>query len=163
MPGLNGRKRKPTALRLVDGNRGKRPLPKAEPKPKRGAPPIPPHVKSDPVAAEEWKRLAALTGAPSIGVLTVSDGPILEATVLAYSTFRLASAALEKSLTYTCPTKNGGTMVRSRPEVFIAADAWRRYVVGLTHFGLSPATRSKVSALPYDGQEKDPAAEFLGE
>lgn len=161
MPGLNGRRRKPTALKLVDGNRGKRPLPKAEPKPQRGVPAIPSHVKTNAIAAEEWKRLIALAGAPNVGVLTISDGPILEATVLAYSTFRQASAALDKGLTFKCRTKSGGTMVRALPEVFIAADAWRRYVVGLTHFGLSPATRSKVAAIPDDGEEKDPSAEFL--
>lgn len=160
MSGLDGRKRKPTALRLVQGNREKRPLPKKEPKPKRGVPEIPVHLKSEPIAAAEWKRLVAITNAPGSAVLTLSDGPILEATVLAYSTFRQASAALKQGLTFKYRTKTGGTMVRARPEAFLAADAWRRYVTGLSHFGLSPATRGKVSVILGD-EEKDPASEYL--
>lgn len=162
MPGLTGRPRKPTALRIVDGNRGRRPLPKAEPKPKPGKPSMPEHVKADKVAAAEWSRLVTLLTAPGIAVLTVSDGPILEITVMAYSTFRQASAAMRKlGLTQTCTTKSGGKLVRPRPEPIIASDAWRRYEKGLTHFGLSPATRGKVSALPNDGEEKDPSSEFV--
>lgn len=161
MPGLTGRPRKPTALRIVDGNRGRRPLPKAEPKPKAGKPPMPEHVKVDAVAAAEWKRLVELLVAPGTAVLTVGDGPILELTVLAYSTWRQALAAMKKhGLTQTCTTKSGGKLVRPRPEPIIASDAWRRYEKGLTHFGLSPATRGKVSAIP-DDEEKDPSAEFL--
>ncbi|MEO8277764.1 MAG: P27 family phage terminase small subunit [Thermoanaerobaculia bacterium] len=160
MPGLDGRRRKPSHLRIVDGNRGKRAAPKKEPKPTRGIPATPSHVKADELAHAEWARLVTITNAPRTGVLTLADGPMLEATVLAYSTFRQAFAALTKGLTYKCATKSGGVMYRQRPEVFIAADAWRRYITGLTHFWLSPAARGKVATIA-DDEEKDPAAEFL--
>lgn len=160
MPGLGGRPRKPTSLRIIDGNRGKRALPKKEPRPARGKPELPAHVKSDRFAAEEWRRLVELGSAPEFAVLTRADGPILEATVLAYSVFRVASLALAKGLTYKCKTASGATMVRTHPEVAIASEAWRRYLTGLSHLGLSPATRGKVSASP-DGSPPDGSAEFL--
>jgi P27 family predicted phage terminase small subunit len=144
VPGLAGRRRKPSHLRLLDGNRGKRAAPKNEPKPKRGKPQKPSHLSDDAIAAAEWDRLAKLTTSAGCDVLTIADGPMLEATVLAYSAFRRATLELKKGFTYEVRTKAGGTMHRARPQAAIASDAWRRYVSGLTHFGLSPAARGKV-------------------
>lgn len=160
MPGLAGRRRTPTALHLVRGNPGKRELPKKEPKPKRGKPAKPPHITSDKIASAEWDRIAALTSQRGANVLTVSCGPILEATALAYSILRAAQLELTKGLTYEVRTKAGGKMIRAKPQVFIAADAWRRYVAGLSHFGLSPATAGKVQTIDDDGREKNPEAPY---
>jgi len=52
-----GRKRKPTVLKVLEGNPGKRPLNKNGPKPKPVAPKTPKHLNS--VAKKEWKRVAA--------------------------------------------------------------------------------------------------------
>lgn len=50
-----GRKPKPTHLKLIEGNPGKRPLNKKEPKPKAGAPLAPKWLSAP--AREEWDRL----------------------------------------------------------------------------------------------------------
>jgi P27 family predicted phage terminase small subunit len=52
------RPRKPTAVKIMEGNRGKQPLPHNEPKPAPlGATPEPPkHLTK--IAREEWKRIA---------------------------------------------------------------------------------------------------------
>jgi len=144
MGGRTGRRRLPTALTLLRGERRPSRVNPSEPKPPNGCPPKPPHVTG--IAAKEWARLARL--AEDMGVLTTADAPILEATALAYGEYRAALKASGGRPTYRTRTKAGGWMVRAHPAVAIAADAWRRWVLGLGHFGLSPATRSKVSAAP---------------
>jgi len=161
--GLRGRPRKPTKLRLLEGNRGKRPLPKNEPDPESGEPDLPHAVRRNPVALGEWKRLASLAQMKRARVLTLADGPMLEATARAYAEYESAASFVEENgETYECPTKGGGIMIRKYPQVEIAADAWRRYVTGLTHFGLSPMTRGKVERIGDDEDNRDPAEGHFG-
>jgi P27 family predicted phage terminase small subunit len=56
----------------------------------------------------------------------------------------------------------GGKVFRARPEVAMEADLWRRAKTMLTEFGLTPASRSKVSALVVK-EEKDPLAALMEE
>lgn len=159
MPGLSGRRPIPTALKLVKGNPGRRPLNKSEPKPRNGNPKKPGDLVE--LASLEWDRITRLTSLKHARVLTVADGPILEATCMAYAMWRQAEKALrEEGLTYETTNQSGGVMVRKRPEVEIVAEAWRRYVSGLTHFGLSPATRAKVQTVD-DNEATDPAEHFF--
>ena len=53
---MRGRKPKPTRLKLIEGNRGKRPLNPREPRPQPKVPTCPAHLC--PAAKAEWKRLA---------------------------------------------------------------------------------------------------------
>ena len=64
-----GRKPKPTAIKELEGNPGKRPLNEAEPKPEHKAPPCPKWL--EPEAKKEWRRLSKQLEA--IGVLTEVD------------------------------------------------------------------------------------------
>jgi phage terminase small subunit len=66
---VRGRKPKPTALKVLEGNPGKRPLNEKEPQPKRQAPRCPSWL--EPEAKKEWKRMAKTLEA--IGVLTQVD------------------------------------------------------------------------------------------
>lgn len=142
MPGLNGRRPKPSSLKELQGNPGRRPRRKGEPRPDPGRPPMPDYLSE--IAKGEWNRLADLL--EGIKVLTVVDGPALEATATAYDQYRTFQKIVSiDGPTYQVETKTGGTMTRARPEVIMQSDAWRRYVAGLSHFGLTPATRSKVS------------------
>jgi P27 family predicted phage terminase small subunit len=54
---------------------------------------------------------------------------------------------------YECLT-DGGKVYKARPEVAMEADLWRRAHRMLVEFGLTPASRSKVSALG-GTEEKD--------
>src|SRR5262245_34969894 len=137
MPRFPGR----TDQKILRGVRPSR-INAREPKPELGAPPKPRHLGG--VAAAEWRRLVGLT--LGTRVLTLVDGPILEATVMAYAEYRQGFDVIQRDgATYETTSREGSVMRRIRPEVAIAASAWRRYVHGLTHFGLSPATRSKVA------------------
>ena len=61
-----GRKPTPTAIKMLEGNPGKRPLNTKEPKPAKKAPSCPKWL--EPEAKKEWRRLAKLM--EQIGILT---------------------------------------------------------------------------------------------
>jgi P27 family predicted phage terminase small subunit len=140
---MPGRRPKPTALRLLEGNAGKRPLNKKEPKPKVGVPVCPAYLSKR--AKEAWGRIGGEL--ETMGVLTVADGTALEVLVLTYDEWRTAHDALADrggALAYDCETETG-TIVRAYPEVAIRADAAKRLRAMLTEFGLTPSSRSKVT------------------
>ena len=64
-----GRKPKPTALKMLEGNPGGRPLNEAEPKPQKKAPRCPPWLEDE--AKREWKRMAKVL--EQMGLLTEMD------------------------------------------------------------------------------------------
>ena len=69
-----GRKPKPTAMKLLEGNPGKRPLNVHEPIPPKGTVKCPAWLL--PEAKKEWKRLAPALEA--MGVLTMADQTAFE-------------------------------------------------------------------------------------
>lgn len=159
--GSSGRPRKPTNIRLVEGNRGHRPLPKKEPKPQLGIPQKPKYIADDELASDEWDRIVINTTRKNARVLTVQDGHFLELAATAYSDFRQAREVLQREgTTYETVNAQGGAMVRKRPEVEVASDAWRRWKEALLHFGLSAATRGKVEKLDEE-EDQDPARAYL--
>lgn len=66
---VRGRKPKPTAVKILAGNPGKRRLPKGEPNPALDIPVAPPGMRAD--ALEEWSIMAG--EAYQIGISTVLD------------------------------------------------------------------------------------------
>ena len=64
-----GRKPKPTGLKVLEGNLGKRPLNHKEPKPTKKAPRCPSWLEED--AKKEWKRMSKVL--ESMGLLTDMD------------------------------------------------------------------------------------------
>lgn len=156
---LRGRPAKPSAIREAEGNRGKRPLPKREPKPKAGTPPAPADLGAG--ARAEYKRLAV--DLESMRVLTLADRGALAATARAWEEYLEARREVQawakaNEGRVTVPTASGGLV--AHPATKIASDAWRRYVTGLSHFGLTPATRTKVQTLG-DDADADPFAGYL--
>jgi phage terminase small subunit len=116
-----GRPPKPTRLKVLQGNPGKRSLPKNEPKPAAGAAP-PPWMS--PAARKEWARLAPRL--LKLGLLTE-----LDAEALAILCGHLACAGQLSSQ---------GLPIDPRVSSEI------RQLMG--RFGMTPADRSKVSAVP---------------
>jgi len=78
---MRGPKPKPTALKMVMGNPGKRRLNHLEPKPRLVIPTCPAHLQ--PTAKAEWKRLARQMH--QLGVLSELDRAVLAAYCQAYS------------------------------------------------------------------------------
>ena len=81
-----GRKPKPTAMKILEGNPGKRPLNENEPVPPKG------EIKSPawllPEAKKEWKRLAPSLEA--MGVLTMADWTAFQGYCQAYARWKEA-------------------------------------------------------------------------
>lgn len=153
---MAGRKPKPTKLKLLAGNPGKRPLNDREPEPERGIPKCPKHITGR--SREAWKHLAPLLD--RMGVLTQADGTALELVCDAYADYRDAKEVLRVAgPTYTTTTQQGDTMYRPRPEVAMRDGAWKRVLDVLRDFGCTPSSRSKVSV---EQDREDDESRFFG-
>lgn len=83
-------------------------------------------------------------------VLTSADAGALEACCLAYTAMNEAYRQLrEEGLTQL----NDLGQLRKHPAAGIAAESNRIYQSWLARFGLSPADRSRVSAIPADAKQ----------
>lgn len=151
---MPGPPRTPTHLQILRGNPGKRRVNEREPRPNQAVPKCPRWL--DATARRAWRELGAVLD--EMRVITLADAMALELLCTAYADYRAASAAIARhGMTYACETEFS-TIIRIRPEVLQAANAWRRVKVMLQEFGLTPASRSKVSA---DTIPDDPLEEFL--
>jgi P27 family predicted phage terminase small subunit len=73
----------PTALKLLRGNPGKRPINKDEPKPRIGLPNPPMHLRDYPLAVKNWKKEGGLL--LRLGVMTEADWGALAVRCYLYS------------------------------------------------------------------------------
>lgn len=136
--GLPGRPPKPTHLKVLEGNPGKRPLNQNEPKPKPLAPKCPSWLDRE--AKREWKRVAPEL--ERLGLLTVVDGAALAAYCQAYARWVKAEKILqEKGLTFETP--NG--YEQQRPEVSIANKSMQIIRAFCAEFGLTPSARARMT------------------
>src|SRR5437763_14064864 len=89
---MRGRRPKPTRLKMLTGNPGKRPLNDAEPRPQANVPECPPEL--GPVAHKEWYRLVGERAA--LRLLTNLDRAALAAYCGAYALWAEATQAIQK-------------------------------------------------------------------
>lgn len=135
-----GRKPKPTALKLLDGNPGKRPIAPDEPRPIVEAPLCPEHLTAE--ARTEWDRIVPQL--LKLGLLTQVDAVSLAAYCVLYA--RWCDA--ERKVT------EGGMVVESygqtlpNPHLSIANNTLKLLHSFASEFGLTPASRTKVRAQP---------------
>lgn len=151
---MAGRKPLPTQMKVLRGNPGKRALNKAEPKPQVKAPPCPRHLSKE--ARKEWRRISKelLT----LGLLTVVDRAALAAYCQAWSRWVEAEEQMSKPDFKLVRSTDKG-YEHASPWVGVANNALKQMKAFLVEFGLTPASRSRVSvAKP---EEKDPYSEFL--
>lgn len=154
---MAGRRPKPSHLKVVTGNPGKRKLNDKAPRPAREIPDPPAHLTDWGKVA--WGKLTVLLD--GMGVLTVADGLALERLCDIYADIlQLRNTIAVEGRTYTVQTDNG-FLIKPHPAVAMLADADRRFKSYLVEFGLTPAARVKVNA---DGGEKeaDPLNQFFG-
>ena len=157
-----GRKPKPTALRLVGGNAGRRPLNKNEPKPELSQPTPPAFLNDD--AKVEWGRICETLY--KVGLMTELDRGALAACCQAYGRWAQAERALarmsdkdELNRALMIKTSNGNAI--QNPLVGIANKAAADYVKYAVEFGMTPSARARVTATTNDKQE-DNLKEFFG-
>lgn len=144
----------PTKLKQLRGNPGKRPLNKHEPQPSMTRMYCPRWL--DAYAKAEWRYMSGEL--QRLGLLTKVDRAAFEAYCQTYSMWRRAHKVLHaKGLTFE--TESG--YVQQRPEVAIADKAVKTMKAFLTEFGMTPASRSRISIAPPEAP--DPFAAFLAE
>ena len=102
-----GTKPKPTHLKLVTGNPGKRTLNRKEAKAKAAIPAPPHHLTAD--AVEEWNRVA--TELYNLGILSEIDRAALAAYAMAYGRWVQAERAIAKMAEKDQLT--GGLMIKT--------------------------------------------------
>jgi P27 family predicted phage terminase small subunit len=136
--GFRGPAPKPTAIKRLEGNPGKRKLNEAEPKPMMGAPECPDYL--DDVAKKEWGRLTTILTA--MRVLTEADYIALANLCQAYSTLMDAQRQLNKTgILYK--TKSG--YIQQSPLLGIIHTQTTIVNNLLREFGLTPSSRTRVA------------------
>ena len=150
---MAGRKPKPTALKLLEGDRGKgrRPLNEHEPVPPRGGVKCPSWLL--PEAKKEWKRLAASLEA--MGVLTMADLTAFAGYCQAYARWKEAEEFITQHGTIV---KTPSGYWQQVPQVSIAQTYLKIMNKFAEQFGLTPSSRSRIIAS--DGGPADAADEM---
>jgi P27 family predicted phage terminase small subunit len=134
---MSGPPPKPTRLKILEGNPGKRPLPKAEPQPKRGIPTRPEGLT--PEAKREWTRVTGELD--RVGLLTVVDRAELAMYCQHWARWWEAQKLITvNGLTYT--TDKGE--VKIRPEVKSYQEDARLIRNFCADYGLSPSARARM-------------------
>lgn len=152
---MAGRKPKPTSLKRLEGNRGKRPLNISEPK-FSGTPLRPEHL--DETARKEWDRISVeLTSA---GLLTSVDRAALSAYCAAWSRWVNAEENIQKFGAVIKSPKSGFPI--ANPFVGIANTSLTLMHKFLIEFGMTPSSRSRISVGSPTGSG-DPFVAFMAE
>lgn len=146
--GARGPAPKPTALKVLQGNPGKRKLRKDEPKPVAVDNLEPPAYLSK-LAKDEWQRVAPEV--KRLGLLTLVDVAGLAGYCQAYARWREAIKAT-----------NECTLGEAIARGFVKAEkeALAQMVQLAQQFGFTPSSRAKVAGAGKPADDKDPLREF---
>ena len=148
---MQGRKPKPTSLKILQGNPGRRPLNSAEAKFPTLQSDCPKHL--GPIAAEEWARIRDLFRE----IFTEADRAALSAYCVCYGRWVEAEDHVRAT----------GMMVKSpsgypmqNPWLSIANKAFQQMNKMMSEFGMTPSSRSRVKTLPEPRKAKGTAQFF---
>jgi P27 family predicted phage terminase small subunit len=154
---MRGRKPKPTARRVLEGNASHRPLNLDEPKPAAPAADFdtaPIELADHPTAIAEWSRLAPLLR--QAGQVTLADRSALIAVCLEWDRYLDATRQVaQHGLVVT--TKSGYPM--TNPYLVIATKALAGCNKLWPELGLTPSSRARVKSTPLSPVD-DPFTEF---
>ncbi len=143
---IPGRKPKPTKLKILEGNPGRRPLNENEPNPLPIAPKCPDWLLDE--AKKEWNRLAPEL--EILGLLTIIDKIAFAGLCQSYAKWKAAEEFIKKNgTTYRIPkTDKSGKVVSvyiaSFPEVAIANQSLNQIKAFAAEFGLTPSSRGRI-------------------
>jgi P27 family predicted phage terminase small subunit len=143
---------KPSRLRILQGNPGKRPLPVGEPQPQPGRNlRCPAWIHK--YGKQKWRELAPKL--LRLGLLTEVDGEAFALACQAWADWRLAVETLARE---GSTIKVGGWVLESgevqghqlqpHPAVSMQRAAWDRWRKASALFGLSPSDRTRVRGAP---------------
>lgn len=132
-----GPKPKPTPLKILEGNLGKRPLPENEPKPKSRLPSCPRYLSKE--ARKEWRRMAKEMS--NLGILTNIDHAIFEAYCVAYSEWVENTLKAQEHPVFKTTT---GYM-QITPFVTLAEKAFKKWTKAAAELGMTPSSRTRIA------------------
>lgn len=134
-----GRKPKPTALKILAGNPGKRPLNGCEPKPPVPAHPprVPRHLNKE--ARREWRRIVKVL--IDLGLYTEVDRAALAMYCQAWGRWVEAERTV-RELGEVLVSPKGG--LYQNPWLHVANKAWEQLNKMLSEFGLTPSSRTRL-------------------
>ena len=135
---MRGRKPKPTAVKIAEGNPGKRALNPREPRPPATKPSCPSHLST--IAKAEWKRLAGTLH--EMGVLTFVDRAALAAYCQAYGRWVEAEQKLGETPTLI---KAPSGYIQQSPWLSVANKQMELMGRYMAELGLTPASRSRIA------------------
>lgn len=155
-----GRKPKPTHLKRVQGNPGKRALPENEPQPDAGRPNKPKDLGK--FGARLWD--IAAEDLENMGVLTKADGPALRMMCETWERYFEARRIVNAygSMTYENQSV-GGILIKKNPAVGIMENAEKSLRSWFSEFGMTPAARSRVERALEDDEADSIEGLFTGE
>ena len=142
----------PTALKLLKGNPGKRPLNKLEPRPRLRVPRVPSHL--DDAAKVEWYRV--VKELKVLGLVSGMDRAALAAYCQSYSRWSEAEEGVAR-VGLVVETTHGNII--QNPLVGIANRSMELMHRFLGEFGMTPSSRSRIS-VP-EARTTDGAEEFF--
>ncbi|WP_366923864.1 phage terminase small subunit P27 family [Metallumcola ferriviriculae] len=132
-----GRKPKPTAIKELEGNPGKRELNQNEPKPEKKAPRCPTWLEPD--AKKEWRRMAKQL--EQLGILSEVDMAAFAGYCQAYARWKEAEEFITKHGTIV---KTPSGYWQQVPQVSIAQTYLKIMNRFCEQFGLTPSARSRL-------------------
>ena len=151
-----GRKPKPTALKVLEGNPGGRPLNPNEPKPAKKAPRCPAWLEDE--AKKEWKRMGKTL--EQMGLLTEMDMAAFAGYCQAYARWKEAEEFITQ---HGSIVKTPSGYWQQVPQVSIAQTYLKIMNRFAEQFGLTPSSRSRIIASSESsGSTVDEMEELLG-
>jgi len=144
--GRRGPPPKPTRMRLLEGNRGKRRINEYEPQPEKAAPPCPRWLT--PEARKVWKRVAALLR--KMRLLTVAEEDALVAYAQTFARWKAAEEFLARhGDVYPIRDDQGRVKCMAQfPQVAIARHLLAVLKSYQQEFGFTPSARTRLSVEP---------------
>jgi phage terminase, small subunit, putative, P27 family len=133
-----GRKPKPTAVKQLEGNPGKRSLNTREPKPNARAPKCPAWLENE--AKKEWRRMCKQL--EHLGILTEIDMAAFAGYCQAYARWKDAEEFITKHGTIV---KTPSGYWQQVPQVSIAQTYLKIMNRFCEQFGLTPSSRSRIN------------------
>ena len=135
---MRGRKPKPSSIKDLEGNPGKRKVNDREPIPPDGIPDCPEFLNDE--ARAEWFRTAKVL--TDMGLLTVADRSALAAYCVSYARWVQAEEQVKKFGTIVkSPEKN---FPMKSPYLTVADQALENMRKLMVEFGLTPSSRSRI-------------------
>jgi P27 family predicted phage terminase small subunit len=155
---MAGRKPKPTQLKLLEGNPGKRPLPQNEPKPAPIAPDCPEWLCDD--AKAEWARICPQL--ERLGLLTQVDMAAMVGYCESWAQYKKCLEFLHKhGEVYPIKNEDGSIKyLQQVPQVSIANKALGNIRAAASQIGLSPSDRGRIQ-VPGADNDNDEVMMFL--